>query len=140
MTIRLSSNTRSVLANALVDLIDGGSSAAGGFLALWSGSRPSAVTDAPAGTKLAEFAPLPNPCFGNASNGVATANAISDEVGIAAGTIGFVRVSNRDGTALWDNDNVGTSAGFQVQLNTLSVAVDVAVSVTSWTMTQPAEG
>lgn len=134
MTMRISTAIRNALCDAAVDSIDSGAGTA--KLQLWSGSVPAQVTDTPAGTKLAEF-DLPNPAFGASAAGVATANAISDVVGLAAGTVGFARVVDRDGTGLWDNDDVGTS-GTQIVLNTLTISVGLDVSVSSWLVQMPA--
>jgi hypothetical protein len=134
MTIRISTPSRDGACNAIVDLIDVGGSPA--KLQLWSGSRPATLGDPPAGTKLAEFS-LPNPCFGAAATGVATAAAITGTTGLAAGTVGFAVVRSRGDVAIWDNNDVGTS-GTQLVLNTLSISVGVAVTVVSWTTTMPA--
>lgn len=134
MTMRISDSARSGACNGVVDLVDVGAGTA--KLQLWSGSRPATVGGSPAGTKLAEFN-LPDPAFGAASAGVATANAITDTTGLASGTVGFARVLDEDGNALWDNDDVGVGSG-QIQLNTLSISSGVDVSVTSWTVTMPA--
>lgn len=136
MTMRISGgtvNVRNTLTNGAVDLIDVGSGTA--KLQVRSGAV-GATPDTASGTLLAEFS-LPNPCFGNSSSGTATANAISDVTGAANGTVGHIRVLDRNGNALWDNDDVGTS-GTQVVLNTLTISTGLTVSVTSWTVTMPA--
>ena len=135
MSMRLSSAQRTALCDALVDAIDSGGGTA--VLQIWSGSRPSAVTDAPAGTKLIEF-DLPNPCFGGASTGVATANSITGVAADATGTAAFARVVNRGGTALWDDNDLGTGAN-AIQLSTTSITSGADCDVTSWTVTMPAE-
>jgi hypothetical protein len=123
---------RSILADAAVDNIDSGGGTA--KLAIYTGSAPG-PDNAATGTKLAEF-DLPNPAFGAASSGVATANAISDTTGLASGTAGYFRVVNRGGTAVWEG-TVGVGSG-ELQLNTLSISSGVTVSITSWTVTMPA--
>jgi hypothetical protein len=132
--MRLGATARSAAANGVVDLIDVGAATA--VLEAWSGSRPASVGGAPAGTKLASF-DLPEPCFGAASSGVATANAITGTTGLADGTVGFVQVTDQDANVLWDNDDVGVGSG-QVQFNTLAISTGVDVDVTSWTVTMPA--
>jgi hypothetical protein len=132
LNTRISVPARTALADALVDLIDVGASPA--LLRIWSGAQPANPAAAETGTKLAEFT-LPNPAFGAAASGVATANAITAVVGLAAGTAGYFRVITRGGLSLMDGE-VGTS-GADMNLNTLTISVGVDVSVTSWTVTMP---
>lgn len=135
MTMRLSTATRNRLCDSAVDHIETGAGTS--KLQLWSGSRPTLVTDAPAGDLLAEFS-LPDPCFGSASSGTATANAITGTTGITDGSVGFARVVNQNNDAIWDNNDVGVGTG-QIQLTTLSIFTGIAVDVTAWTVTMPAE-
>lgn len=137
MTMRIDSTSRNAACDAVVDLLDVGTTNAGGKLQLWSGSKPTNVGDAPGGTKLAEF-DLPDPAFGDASSGQATANSISDTTGLADGTVGFARALDRDETARWDNDDVGTSGSNQIELNTTDITNGGTVGVDSWTVTMPA--
>jgi len=140
MAMRISTAARNAACDAVVDLVDSGSGTA--KLQLWSGSLPAQVGGTPSGLLLAEF-DLPNPCFGSASNGVATANVGSisptqGEAAAGAGTmVGFVRVVDRAGQTVWENDSVGTS-GTQIVLNTTTISAGADVSVTSWTVTMPA--
>lgn len=138
MAMRISTAARNAMCDAVVDLVDSGGGTA--KLQLWSGSMPGSFGDTPSGLLLAEF-DLPNPCFGAASNGVATANSISPTTGLAAAgagtTVGFVRVVNANGDVVWENDDVGTS-GAQIVLNTMTISENADVSVTSWTVTMPA--
>ena len=123
---------RSTLADAAVDAVDVGAGTA--TLEIRTGSAPG-PDNAATGTLLATFN-LPNPCFGSASSGVATANAITAVTGAAAGTAGYFRVKNRGATAVWEG-SVGTS-GADLNLNTTTISVGVDVSITSWTVTMPA--
>lgn len=141
MAMRISTAARNAACDAVVDLVDSGGGTA--KLQLWSGSMPGSFGDTPSGNLLAEF-DLPNPCFGAASNGVATANvgSISPTQGEAAAgagtTVGFVRVVNANGDVVWENDSVGTGGGAQIVLNTTTISAGADVSVTSWTVTMPA--
>lgn len=132
MTMRISTSWRNVCADG-VDLIDTGTGTA--KLQLRSGARPANLTDAAAGTLLAEF-DLPDPAFGAAATGVATANAITAVTGDADGDVGHFRVLDRDGTIVEDSDSVGTS-GTELVLGTITISTGVDVSVTSWTVTMP---
>jgi hypothetical protein len=136
MTMRLSGGTHNVR-NACADAATGAINTGTGTakLQLRSGAV-GATPDTASGTLLAEFS-LPNPCFGSSASGTGTANAISDTTGLANGTVGHVRVLDRNGNAVWDNDDVGTS-GTQIVLNTTTISSGLTVSVTSWTVTMPA--
>lgn len=133
MSMRISTAWRNQAADA-ASQIDNGSGTA--KLQLRSGSPPTNLTDAAAGTLLAEF-DLPNPSFGEPSNGTATANSITAVEGLAAGTVGHFRVLDRDGDPVEDSDSVGTSGQVELTLNTLTISEGVDVTVTSWTVSMP---
>jgi len=125
--------------DACVDLIDGGGGA-NGIMEVWSGAQPTNVTDAPAGTLLAEV-DFQNPAFGATGASVAgEAEALGVPIattGLDDGTIGFIRVVDTgqdDAGGLWDDDDVGTAAT-RVIFNTLTVATGVDFSLDSYTWT-----
>lgn len=132
--MRIATAWRNLAADG-VDLIDVGTGTA--KLQLRSGTPPAALTDPAAGTLLAEF-DLPNPAFGAAATGVATANAIAATTGLAAGDVGHFRVLDRDGAVVQDSGSVGTTgSGQELELNTITISTGVDVEVTSWTVTMP---
>jgi len=67
---------------------------------------------------------------------VATANAITGGVGLADGTVGFVRVLEDDETTVLADLTVGVGSG-EVQFNTLAMTTGVAATITSMTLTAP---
>ena len=132
--MRLAPLTRSALADAAVDRVDGGGSA--GEVRIYSGSAPATITDAPAGDLLATFT-LGDPAFGAASNGVATGAGLPiATTGADDGTAGYARVVQSDGTVVWDTESVGVGTG-EVQLDNLSIATAQAVNLTALTVTMP---
>lgn len=138
--MRLDDDVRNAMCDAAVDLIDAGTGTA--HLQLWSGSAPADPSTAPAGDLLAEF-DLPDPAFGSASSGAASANGltISTTGESAAGggtTVGFARVVDQDGSGLWDDDDVGTS-GNSIEVSSTTVSDGQSLDLTSWTFTVPAE-
>lgn len=135
MAIRLPTATRNAKVDAAVDLIDAG--AAAGTLKIYSGSQPAAADDAATGTLLATFT-LPDPCFGAAASGTATASAITNVNASATGTAGWFRVADSDGNTVHDGSVSVTGGGGDLELNTTSLVSGVAVSITSYTYTQPA--
>lgn len=107
-----------------------------GKLRIYSGTQPTdADTAIGAQVLLAELT-LNATAFGAASNGVATANAItSDSAADATGTAAWFRVLKSDGTTkLWDG-TVGTS-GCDLNLNSVAIQSGAQVSVSSFTYTQ----
>ena len=101
-----------------------------GKLNIYSGTRPA--TGGAAGTLLAQFT-LGSPYAPAASGGVQSPTLPSATTGVAAGTASWARITTSGGTQVIDMD-VGTS-GTTVILNTTTISVGAAVSVTSWTTT-----
>lgn len=131
MTYRLSNAAASAAADAVVDLVDGGASF--GTIKVYTGSAPAGPGSAATGTLLLTFT-LKDPAYGSASNGVATLDVTGGitATGVAAGTAGWFRVADSNGTAVFDG-TVGTDATF----STTSVTVGLVVQLTSGSYTQP---
>ena len=115
-------------ANAVCPLLNSG------WLRIYDGTQPvTADTAIGAQVLLAELR-LGATAFGAASNGVATANAItSDAAANATGTATWFRVVTSGGTFVIDGD-VGTS-GSDLNLITTSITSGQPVAITSWTIT-----
>lgn len=141
-------NTEAISAcDTVVDAIDGGTGA--GLLRIFSAGQPSNADDtAGAGTGtatlLAELT-LSDPAFGDAADdnpgGKATANAVSDDTSAnATGTATWFRAVTSGATAnaagIIDGD-VGTTAGFDLNLDSANISAGATVSVTAWTVTMP---
>ena len=107
-----------------------------GYLRLYDGTQPAtANTAVTTQTLLAELR-WNATAFGAASNGVATANAItSDTSADATGTATWFRALKSDGTTVVFDGSVGTS-GCDLNLNSASISAGAAVSVTSFTYTE----
>lgn len=133
MATRISTASRNAAADAIVDLLDAGAGA--GTLKIYTGPQPATGDTAESGTLLATFT-LSDPAFGAASSGVATAAAIANTTGVAAGTAGYFRAEDSTGANVLDG-SVGTS-GADLNLNTTTISVGLTVSITSWTVTMPA--
>lgn len=132
MATRITTGSRNAACDAIVDRLDAGAGA--GKLRVYTGTQPASANDAVSGTLLAEFT-LSDPAFGASATGTATAAAISDTTGLAAGTAGWFRAVDSDGNGQWDG-SVGTS-GQDLNLNTTTISIGVTVSVSSWTVTMP---
>lgn len=98
-------------------------------------ARPANVNTAVPGTSvlLAELV-LPSPAFGSATDGVATANPVTDDVDAnATGTALWFRAFNGAGAAVIDG-NVGAGT-YDMNINTTAIVEHLKVSITSWTFT-----
>lgn len=99
-----------------------------GKLALYDGVRPA--TGGSATTKLAEFT-LGTPFAAGAAAGVLSPTLPSDTTGLAAGTATWGRITTSAGTFVID-----LGVGTDITLNTTTVSVGVACSVTSFEITR----
>ncbi|MFI7468156.1 hypothetical protein [Nonomuraea sp. NPDC049646] len=133
MAFRLPTGVRNAACDAIVDALDAGAGAA--TIEVRSGTQPATADAAATGTVLATFT-LADPAFGPASGG--GANLLStprSTTGSAAGTAGWFRAKDSNGNTCFDG-SVGTS-GADMNLNTLTISVGVAVDLTSGTVTMP---
>lgn len=132
--MKISNAVRSLAADAIVDAIDAG--AAAGTLAIRTGAAPTNTTDADSGTLLATLT-FSDPAFGAASNGVATASAITSDSNVDnSGTAAHFRIKDSDGTVVAQG-TVGTS-GADINFNTVSFVAGGTAAISSLTVTVPA--
>lgn len=135
MATRISVAARNAAADAVVDLLDGGSGA--GYIEIRTGSQPATPATAASGTLLATL-PLSDPAFGAASTGVATASAVtSDTNADASGTAGWFRGYDSTGAAVIDGSITASGGGGDMTLSSVSIVAGGTVSVSSWTITMP---
>lgn len=131
---RLTNAAASAAADAVVDLIDAGSGA--GTIKIYSGTIPTDANTAIGAQVLLATLPFSDPAFGAASNGVATASAItSDSSADATGTAAWARIADSNGTTIMDV-TVGTS-GEDINFNTVSFVSGAVIAISSLTYTQP---
>jgi hypothetical protein len=107
-----------------------------GYLRIYSGTQATnADTAIGAQVLLAELR-YGATAFGAAVNGVATANAITQDASAdATGTATWFRALKSDGTTAVFDGSVGTS-GANLNLNAVAISQGAAVSVSSQTYTQ----
>jgi len=134
MAIHLSTAAQNAAANAVVDLIDGGSA---GTIKIYSGTQAANANTTPAGTLLATIA-WANPAFGNASSGVATATDPAAVNASATGTAGCFLVEDSTGANVFDGSVTATGGGGDLTLSTTSLVSGSPVDITAFTYTQPA--
>ena len=116
-------------ANAVGDALNNG------YIRVFDGTQPTnADTAVGAQVLLAELR-FGADAFPAASNGVLTANAITDDSSAnATGTATWARILASDGTTVWFDGSVGTSAA-NVILNTTSIVTGAVVSCSSLSLT-----
>jgi hypothetical protein len=142
MAIRINTAARNAAADAVANLVNGGTGA--GRLRIYSGSQPATPATAPSGTLLAEFT-LSDPAFAAAASGSAALDvtpALTDD-GIAAGTAGWFRIVDSteaagSGLGIIDGSVTATGGGGDLTLNTTTISVGVSVEITSGSITMPA--
>ena len=107
-----------------------------GYLRIYDGTQAaSADTAIGAQVLLAELR-FNATAFGAASNGVATANAITqDSSANASGTATWYRALKSDGTSPIEDGSVGTSSSNLV-LNSVAISAGAAVQVSAFTHTE----
>jgi len=133
--LRLATATRNAMMDAVETLVDTGSGAA--TVKLYSGTQPvDANTGLSGNTLLATFT-LDDPAFGTSSSGTITlAGVPRATTGVAAGTATWFRMANIGAATICDGD-VGTASATLI-LNTTTISIGVAVSITAGSLTQPA--
>jgi len=125
MAITLTTAARNAACNAVVDLIDVGTTDANGDIVIMTSSDVEVATLA--------FA---NPAFGNAATGVATANAIAADTTATGGTAARFKFQDRNNTEVL-RGNVATS-GSDLNLSSLNIGAGDTISISSFTVTMPA--
>lgn len=138
---QLTNAAASAAADAVVDRIDVGGQ---GYLRIYSSTQPATAdgtfnSAAPNDQVLLAELRFSATAFGAASNGVATAAAITaDASANATGTAAWFRVLDGGGVDVTDNvfdGTVGTS-GADINLNTTSIVAAAEVSISAFTYTQ----
>lgn len=125
MAITLTTAARNAACNAVVDLIDVGTTDANGDIVIMTSSDVEVATLA--------FA---NPAFGAAATGVATANAIAADTTATGGTAARFKFQDRNNTEVL-RGNVATS-GSDLNLSSLNIGAGDTISISSFTVTMPA--
>lgn len=119
----LNTAARNAACNGVVDLLDAGSGA--GALVFRTSASVEVAT-----------LPLSDPAFGNASTGVATADAITPDTNATGGTTDRATLEDSD-TNDYITASVGTS-GADINLSSVAIGPGDTVSMTSLTVTMPA--
>jgi hypothetical protein len=132
----LSNAARNAAIAAVTGRLDNGAGA--GKIRIYSGSKPAGPDTAISGqTLLAEFT-LSDPAFTAGATGVQNLDVTPalTTTGLAAGTAAWFRALDSNNVAEIDG-TVGTS-GSDLNLNTTTISVGLAIEITSGSLTQPA--
>lgn len=136
MVTRLANATRSAMIAGIGARADAGPGP--GTVQIRTGGQPASAESAATGTLLGTLT-LADPAFGAPVNGVATANAVTgDPSGDAAGEAGWYRVLDSTGATVMDGSISTAGNGGDMIVASTAVYVGSAISITSWTVTQPA--
>lgn len=107
-----------------------------GYLRIYSGTQPATADTALSGNTLLAELRFGATAFNPAANGVATAQAITQDASAdATGTASWFRASKADGTTTVFDGSVGTATSDLI-LNSVAISLGATVSVTSFTYTQ----
>lgn len=134
--LRLATTARNAAADAVVDLLDVGTTNAAGKIEIRSGTQPTDPQTAVTGTLLATVV-LSNPAAGNAATGAATITDPASVTGVGDGTATWARFYNRNNAAVMDCDVTATGGGGSITLSTTTISTGVTVDIGAITYTQP---
>lgn len=131
---KITNAAASAAADAVVDRCDLGAGAA--LLRIYDGTQPTTADTALGAQVLLAELTMSDPAFGAASNGVATASAItSDASANATGTATWGTIVESSGTPRIMDFSVGTASADLI-LNTTSIVSGATVAVSAFTYTQ----
>jgi hypothetical protein len=127
MATRWTANARDTAIEAVAALTNGGA------IQFRTGTPPANPEDTATGSLLVTVT-LQNPSFSSSSDGELTALGLPlASTGVDDGTIGHARIIDSGGTAIYDEDDIGTG-GNKITVNTLTVSQGVTFEITSWIM------
>ncbi|MDA9855381.1 hypothetical protein N9C80_03020 [Paracoccaceae bacterium] len=121
MAITLTTRAKNAALDGIVDEIDSG------------GSGNLQILDA-AGNELATL-PLTNPAFGAASDGSVTANSITTDTTVNAGTATQFKVFTSGGSEVFRGTVTVTSGGGDLTLTNVNLFAGDTLAVSSFTLT-----
>ena len=127
MPIILTTNSRNVATNSIVDLIDTGTVNPTGSINIYTTGL----------SVLLVVLNFSNPAFGNSLNGVATGNPVTNGVALASGTASIFTAVNRNGVEIFRGTVSATGGGGDIELSSVSIATSQIISINSTTFTMP---
>ena len=137
--VHLTTSAQNSACDAVLGLVDGGSSA--GYILIYAadgdGIPASADTAVTNQTELGRL-DMSDPAYAPASAGVAGANTISPETSATGtGTAAWARIHDSNGIAVFDVDVGVTASGATIELDSASISVGGTIEVTALDITMP---
>jgi hypothetical protein len=130
LTPRISNTAANAAADAVAALLNNG------YLRIYDGAQPATADTAIGAQVLLAELRFAATAFDPAALGVATANAITDDVSAnQTGEAAWFRALKSDGTTVVMDGSIGTS-GANLNLNSVSISAGAQVSVTAFLYTQ----
>lgn len=137
MTVNISTQARNDAGDAIVDLIDQGSTNPNGYMEIRTGAKPATPQATITGTLLATMN-FSLPAFGNFSSGISLANPIADDTNVdETGVASWFRIFDRDGNSIMDGDITETGGGGDIEFDNINFIKGGVVAITSLTATMP---
>ena len=138
MTVNISVQARNEAGDAIVDLIDQGSTSLNGRIEIRSGIKPSLPLDGASGTLLATLN-FTSPAFGDFNEGVSLANPITSDLNIDnTGVASWFRFYDRDGGAVMDGNITRTGGDGDITFDNINFVKGGIVAISSLTAAMPA--
>lgn len=109
----------------------------GGNLKIYSGSQPATADTAPSGNLIVTIT-LPATPFAAASSGVIAKSGTWSGVAGATDTAGWFRIQTSGNTHPLDGSVTATAGGGELELDDVTITSGQTVTVSSFTITQPA--
>ena len=105
-------------------------------LEIYTGSQPAAGAAA-TGTLLVTIT-LPSDAMGAASSGVASKSGTWSGVASDSGDAGWFRIESSAGSRWYDGSVTATGGGGEIELTSITITSGQTVTITSFSVTQPA--
>lgn len=135
MATKISTKSRNVAGDSIVNLLDGGITNPNGRLEIRTGLPPANPQVAATGTLLATLN-LSNPAFGNFANGSSFANPIANDIDVdESGEAGWFRLYDRDGNAVIDGTITKIGDGGDIEFDNIDFIKGGTALITSLTAT-----
>lgn len=134
MTTRTALTVRNPALDLVVDKIDQGAGV--GLIKFYSGAIPANPETPATGTLLATLS-FSKPAFGSAIGGISTAAAITNGSVASNGTVGWFRITDSAGTALFDGTVTATGGGGDLTFNVIAWIAGGTIGITSLKMEFP---
>jgi hypothetical protein len=137
MTVNINTQARNDAGDAIVDLLDAGTTNPNAVIEFRTGAKPASPQAVATGTLLATNN-FSNPAFGNFSNGQSLANPIADDTDVdATGICGWFRIYDRDNGAVIDGDVTVTGGGGDIEFDNVDFIKGGTVTITSLQAVMP---